>query len=270
MPYANNDGVKIYYEVEGEGPPVVLLHGATEYTGFWRRRPYVETLRNDYKLILIDFRGHGRSDKPQEASGYGPNMTITMASDVVSVLDDLGLAKVIYYGFSMGGMVGFRAALRYPDRFHAFILGAISPYAYPEGMTKGNRFYIEAFKVLRNDPESFLREQERTMNRQFTSEERERWLSADPAALSIVLASMIDLPALTDTDLAGISAPCLVYCGDQDLFYPGASRCVTFMPNVKFVALSGLNHGTAFQRYDLVLPQIKEFLAKRQEWITRS
>jgi pimeloyl-ACP methyl ester carboxylesterase len=262
MPYANNNGVKIYYEVGGQGPPVVMLHGATEHLDFWRRRPYVETLRDEYELILIDLRGHGRSDKPHEPSAYEPNMAVRMASDVVSVLDDLGITKATYYGYSMGAMVGFRTAMHYADRFYGFILGGMSPYAYPEGMTKANRGFVGTLKLLRTDPESFLQGQERAFNRPLTAEERERWLTADPEALTIVLMSMIELPPLTDTDLASISLPCLIYCGDKDLFYPGASKSASFIPNAKLVSLNGLDHMTGFANYRLVLPHVKEFLAQ--------
>ena len=85
MPYADSDGVQIYYEVEGnpEGPPLVLQHGLTGYLESWRERGYTEVLGDDYRLILIDARGHGRSDKPHEPSAYVRELR---AADVVSVL----------------------------------------------------------------------------------------------------------------------------------------------------------------------------------------
>jgi hypothetical protein len=71
LPYANNNGVKIYYEVEGEGPPLVLGHGLSGTLNHWWRLGYVDALRHDFRLILFDARGHGRSDKPHESSAYG-------------------------------------------------------------------------------------------------------------------------------------------------------------------------------------------------------
>ena len=70
MPCANNEGVRIYYEVEGQGPPLVLMHGITDSLEVFRLVGYVEALKSDYRLILIDARGHGASDKPHDSDAY--------------------------------------------------------------------------------------------------------------------------------------------------------------------------------------------------------
>ena len=64
MPYAINQGIKINYQIEGDGPSLVLLHGGLSNLQMWYELGYVEALKNDYQLILIDLRGHGSSDKP--------------------------------------------------------------------------------------------------------------------------------------------------------------------------------------------------------------
>ena len=86
MPYANNDGVCIHYQVEGEGPPLVLQHGFTSSLQSWYTSGYVAALQPDYQLILIDVRGYGQSDKP-----YDPN-TDAMQNrdeDILAELDAL-------------------------------------------------------------------------------------------------------------------------------------------------------------------------------------
>jgi pimeloyl-ACP methyl ester carboxylesterase len=70
MPYADNGGVRIHYQVEGEGPALVLQHGFTESTVDWYESGYVKALRTDYRLILVDARGHGASDKPHDPDAY--------------------------------------------------------------------------------------------------------------------------------------------------------------------------------------------------------
>lgn len=70
MPYANNAGVRIHYEVEGAGPPLVLQTGLSGRIENWRSLGYVSALRDDYRLILIDARGHGQSDKPHDEASY--------------------------------------------------------------------------------------------------------------------------------------------------------------------------------------------------------
>jgi pimeloyl-ACP methyl ester carboxylesterase len=72
MPYATNHGVRIHYEVEGEGPALVLQHGGIDCVETWYELGYVDALKAAYQLILIDARGHGASEKPHEASAYGP------------------------------------------------------------------------------------------------------------------------------------------------------------------------------------------------------
>ena len=106
MPFANNNGVKIYYEVEGQGPPLVLAHGISMGLNNWRRNGYTDALKKDFQLVLYDARGHGRSDKPHEPAAYG---LLNMAEDVVAVLDDLGIGQAHYFGFSMGAKVGYWA-----------------------------------------------------------------------------------------------------------------------------------------------------------------
>jgi pimeloyl-ACP methyl ester carboxylesterase len=125
MPYANNRGIRIHYEVEGQGPPLVLQHGLSGYLDRWREFGQVEGLKNDYQLVLVDARGHGDSDKPHHTEAYQLEL---MVGDVVAVLDDLGISKAHYFGYSMGGRIGLGIAKHAHERFHSLILGGASPY----------------------------------------------------------------------------------------------------------------------------------------------
>src|SRR5260370_38821394 len=99
MPYADNGNVRIHYQVEGEGPALVLQHGFTESVTDWYEAGYVEALRPDYRLILIDARGHGASDKPRDPDAYVLNRRV---ADVVAVLDALDIAKALFWGLLDG------------------------------------------------------------------------------------------------------------------------------------------------------------------------
>ena len=68
MIFVDNKGVQISYKVEGEGTPLVLIHGGFGYKEMWEEMGVVESLKNQYKLISIDLRGHGLSDKPHDPS----------------------------------------------------------------------------------------------------------------------------------------------------------------------------------------------------------
>jgi pimeloyl-ACP methyl ester carboxylesterase len=243
MPYANNTGVKIYYEVEGQGPPLVLAYGLTGSLNCWRAIGIVDLLRNDFQLILFDARGHGKSDKPHEVSDYG----LKMANDVVAVLDHIGIDKAHYFGYSMGARVGFWLAVRHTTRFSSFILGGTSPYR-SEAQIKREGELVEVMKRLPNDPErdALLRDN-------------------DAQALIALVTAFGAMPLLTDHELSFISVPVLVFCGDADPRHSGARESANHMPKAKFVSLPGLDHVQAdvcITRNDLALSHVKEFLAK--------
>jgi len=266
MPYAKNGDINIYYEVEGEGTPLVLAHGATDHMGMFRRVNYVDALKDDFKLILVDVRGHGKSDKPHESSAYGLAMAVKMAGDIITVLDELNVDKANYFGISMGGMVGFRAAVNYLERFTSFIFGAMSPYAYPEEMVNTNRSFAKLAKAYLESPETALSLREEALGRPLTTDERGflvNWFERiDAESVIHILTSMIDITPLTDQDLENISLPVLVFCGEDDSFYPGAKESVNHLPNSEFISLPEHNHQTSFSDIDTILPHIKEFLAR--------
>ena len=120
MPYFNNENVKIYYEIEGEGPPVVMIHGfASNLEINWKQANWVKVLKDNYRLILMDCRGHGKSDKPHDESDYGQKMT----DDVIKLMDHLSIEKANFLGYSMGAYMTFRLLLSRPELFISAILG---------------------------------------------------------------------------------------------------------------------------------------------------
>src|SRR5688572_2775468 len=70
MPYADNEGIRIHYKTEGEGSPLVLQHASLATRKNWYDYGYVSALKNDYRVILLDGRGHGGSDKPHSPDAY--------------------------------------------------------------------------------------------------------------------------------------------------------------------------------------------------------
>jgi pimeloyl-ACP methyl ester carboxylesterase len=261
MPYANNNGVKIYYEVEGEGPPLILAHAMTGSLNSWRRDGYVNALKNDYQLILFDARGHGQSDKLRVASAYDVNL---MVDDVTTLLDYIGLKKAHYFGYSLGARVGYWLATHHPDRFLSFILAGNTPYSNPEGIVKGLQFIEGQQKLRLSDPEEYLQRIQIQLGRPMTDQERNVLLSRDPEAVISIINSFLNWPFLSDSELGTISLPCFVFCGDLDESgsYAGAKKSAEHIPNAKFLSCTGLGHIQAQTKIDLVLPHIKEFLAQ--------
>lgn len=103
MPYVLNGNAHIYYEVEGEGPPLILHHGFTSGIQDWHEFGWVEALRHDYQLILIDARAHGESEKSHDAKDYEYEI---LAADVLAIMDRLGVEKAHFFGYSWGTDIG--------------------------------------------------------------------------------------------------------------------------------------------------------------------
>jgi pimeloyl-ACP methyl ester carboxylesterase len=254
MPYANNNGVRIYFEVEGEGgPPVVLAHGGSGNLDTWRQYGYAKALRDEFLLIMYDARGHGRSDRPKGASS-------DPLDDVAAVLDAVGMSEAHFWGYSMGATTGFDLAIHRPKRIISFILGGMTPCAWPDEMVRAINISIGLFKLRISNPEEYLQRMEALTGHELTPDDREELLSRDAEGSIAAQEALLARPPLTTQQLATIPAPCLVYCGDLDPFHLGAQESVCHIPKARFLSLPGLNHITAFARGDQVALQVRDFL----------
>jgi pimeloyl-ACP methyl ester carboxylesterase len=260
MPYADNHGVHIYYEVEGQGPPLMMAHGLTGDLNHFRRFGYVTELSRHFTVIPFDARGHGKSDKPNDSSAYGMNM----ADDVIAVMDSVKLSWTHYFGYSLGAAVGLLAAIRYPSLFNSLVVGGEARGVYNTiEAQKDNDAILAGMKLLRTDPGSYLLWREQRMGRPLLVEEKTALLRNDAAALAPLVESLApeSTPAISNRELARMPMPVLLYCGELDVRYSGSKEAAANTPNAKFVPIPGTDHFTAFTRADLVLPHIKEFLA---------
>jgi pimeloyl-ACP methyl ester carboxylesterase len=102
---------------------------------------------------------------------------------------------------------------------------------------------------------------EKRFGHSLTLEERNMYLAQNTELLIILIKSSLEWKPLSNRELAGISLPCLLFCGDLDPLHAGVKESVKHMPQAEFVSLPGLDHMTAAARSDLVLPHIKGFLA---------
>ena len=122
----NSDGVRLFFELHGPatGAAVVLVHGfASDYQLNWVGTRWQETLvRAGYRVIGLDCRGHGRSDKPHDPAAYAIDV---MAADVRRLIDELEIASAAYLGYSMGARIGLQFVLEYPDRLSRAALGGL-------------------------------------------------------------------------------------------------------------------------------------------------
>jgi pimeloyl-ACP methyl ester carboxylesterase len=120
-----SNGVKLQYFVEGEGPPVMLIHGLTVDSEWqWAEPGITKALAKNYRVIAIDCRGHGQSGKPHEPAAYG----IEMVEDVRRLLDHMQIKKAHIVGYSLGGAIALKFLVTYPGRCSSVILGETAVY----------------------------------------------------------------------------------------------------------------------------------------------
>jgi pimeloyl-ACP methyl ester carboxylesterase len=123
--FTASDGTRIhYFDIAGKGSPVVLIHGYTANAeGKWLKSNIAQTLAKNHRVIAIDARGHGKSDKPHDPAKYGPRM----ATDVVELLDHLKIPKAHVHGYSMGGSILTQLLARSQGRIISAIYGGSGP-----------------------------------------------------------------------------------------------------------------------------------------------
>ena len=254
MPYVTSEGIRIHYELEGEGPPLVLQHGFAQRATSWHLAGYVDALKLQYRLILVDARGHGDSEKPYDPTAYTLSRHV---GDIVAVLDALSLRAAHFWGYSMGGWIGFGMAKYAPERVHAMLIGGQHPY---------ERILPAAARLDGSDPQAFLDAFLARIGVDLATlppERRAEVLANDCRALA---AAQQDRPSLEDVPPT-MTMPCFLYVGEADGVFPRAQACVKQMPNATFVSFPGLDHGEAFYQGAVILPQATKFLQAQRKHV---
>lgn len=119
MPYADANGIRIYYESSGKGHPVILIGGLGSQSSSWAAQ--VPLYSRHFRVVVFDNRGAGRSDKPE-----GPYSIEQMAVDTAMLMEALGIDAAHVVGKSMGGMIAQHLAARYPEKVTKLVLACTS------------------------------------------------------------------------------------------------------------------------------------------------
>jgi len=223
-----SDGVRLHYEIHGPeaGHPVVLVHGfASDYRLNWVGTRWQETLiREGFRIVGLDCRGHGKSEKPHEPAQYSIR---TMAGDVLRLLDHLDLGSVAYLGYSMGARIGLEVVLESPRRVQRAVLGGIG-----RGGTIRNADGVADALLGATDggdpiAQSFY-----------------RFASARPANDLVALAACFrgmhgnEVPGR----LAAIRTPILIVVGERDEIAGSGADLVELIPTARLFTLRGRDH----------------------------
>jgi pimeloyl-ACP methyl ester carboxylesterase len=216
--FFDSGGTRMSFRVAGAGPPVVLLHGFSHSTQEdWVATGIYGLLEQDYQVIGLDARGHGKSETPHAPSRYG----VTMVHDVVRLLEHLGIDEAHIVGYSMGGFIALKLAALHPERVSSIVLG---------GAGWINAQWDElgpAWEAQANELEA---EVGATGNN-------------DPFALAAVLRKEYELK-VDEEALRGCSMPSLAIMGEQDFLRPSLDALAEVMPHLKVKVLPGQDHLT--------------------------
>ncbi len=221
--FFNSNGVKIRYTDQGSGAPVILIHGFTvNLEHEWVETGVLPKLAEHHRVIAIDVRGHGKSDKPHDPSAYGPEMGM----DVIRLMNSLEIPRAHIMGYSMGSMITAKLLSDHPEHFLTATVGGGA----------GFRTLTPEFAKLRAGWEAQLERGEMT----------EGWaaLHNDPLALLAVVKSMPSLQ-WDEAKMRRVQVPVLAVVGSNDPWLEGARDLKSVLPSVKLVVIEGATHAGA-------------------------
>ncbi|MGC9516698.1 MAG: alpha/beta fold hydrolase [Methanomicrobiales archaeon] len=217
MPKITNNGIKIYYEDSGEGNPLILLHGLSDSAQIWDI--IKDKFIDNYRVITMDLRGHGRSDKPDSSYSISD-----LSNDLNCLLNLLKIEKTNILGFSLGGAVAQQFTLDHPDKVDSLIL--LSSFSYIDDDFKNKlkflrnslkrggcaEFYDEAVKLVL--PLEFLAKYETDL-----AAGKEICMEMNSAPVLIGFIDAICKFNLKNR-VKNIEKPTLIICGKNDIFTP--------------------------------------------------
>jgi pimeloyl-ACP methyl ester carboxylesterase len=244
--YASVNGLKMYYEIEGTGDPLVYLPPAFSFAGL----KSFPVLVQSHSVITVDFQGHGRTaDIPERPMTLEQN-----AEDLAGLLKHLGIPKADFFGESYGGVIAIMLAVRCPG-----LVGRVATY----GATFGPPQVAHNLEMLRFDrpptPDS--------RGIQFQRESYQK-VAPDPQYWPKfwAKASSIQCGGFSNEELSSIKAPVLIVLGDHDFVrLEHALETFELIPDAELAVIPDAGHFALFSEPDRVIPIIEHFLTKPEK-----
>jgi len=243
--FFDSDGVKIHYTVEGKGEPVLLIHGfAGDIQGNWGIPGVIKALSDNFKVIALDNRGHGQSDKPHDPHAYGMNMV----EDPIRLLNHLNIEKAHIVGYSMGGFIIMGILAHHPERVLSAVVGGagwIPPGQQPlgldmnalaESLEQGKGIGPLLVALTPKGAPQPTHEEIKVMNWMILS-------TNDPLALAA--ASRNSAPSPTEDQIRSNSIPVLALIGEADPLKIYVDKLNDLMPDLKIAVIPNATHETA-------------------------
>ena len=256
MPIANINNADLWYDVMGQGEPLLLHHGYTASRVNWM--PVAERLKDRYQIILIECRGAGESEHTQ--SGYE---IAQYALDVVGLLDHLALERVAFAGHSMGGGIGFQLGVHHSARLTKLILkaaipsGGIGPYSQEllDQQLAARRRGDRTFSLNRYHQGRTLAELE---DDDWFEDRVNHLMTISDGHLAGGLETMSNLNLTAQ--LGNLITPTLVIAGSGDGLLNANLQDYQRLPNADLAVLSRVGHEVAVHAPDAVAEAIDKFM----------
>jgi non-heme chloroperoxidase len=254
VPVVERHGVRLYYADHGSGPAVLFHTGGGGDGRMWELAGYTEAL-GSCRHLLMDHRGHGRSDQPV---GLAAHVIDQYVADVIAVLDHASVDHAVLIGYSSGADVLYRTAAAHPDRCLALVgIGAIpTPFDEP-GPSLERAADVRQIGMRALMEEASARE----------SEAAPEWLIDNLTATSAemfahMLEAWADTPSALD-DFPAIAAPTLLICGENEVADGDVARVVALLADGSAVVLPGFGHLQTFWHSEKTAPAIVDFLERQ-------
>lgn len=227
----HHQGLQLAYFDEGDpsGEPVLLIYGfASSALVNWVHPGWLKTLGDaGYRVIAIDNRGHGRSDKPHDPAAYHPPV---MAGDAVALLDHLGIPAAHIMGYSMGARISAFLALAHPERVRTLVFGGLGI-----GMVEGVGDWDPIADALRAPSLDDVTHARGRMFRAFAEQTK-----SDREALAACIETSRTL--VTASDAARLDMPTLIAVGTKDDIAGSPQALAALMPNAIALDIPGRDH----------------------------
>lgn len=259
MPHAEVNGQRLFYEdTGGDGPVIAFSHGLfMDHSMF---APQVEALRDRYRCIAWDERGHG-----QTGDATGPFTYWDSADDLASLLRGLDVERAVLAGMSQGGYLTLRAALAHPDLVTGLVLidtqaGTENPELMPY-----YRELLERWMTQGMDDELAATIEAIILGQGYADADRWKrsWKEIRPENLQQLFTTLAERDDIRDR-IGEISVPALVIHGEQDaaISMDRAQGLADGIPDAELVVIDGAGHASNLTHADQVTPQIERFLGR--------
>lgn len=228
----DSDGVMVHYETFGEGKPIVLVHGfAANLKVNWVATNWVETLQPVRRVIALDCRGHGESDKPHNPEAYGGE---NMSGDVLRLMDHLHVAEADLFGYSMGAGIAAYLLAHHRDRFTSVVMGGIGNIFQA---TRGEGAQVIADALLAEDPATITNPVAAAF-RAFAE------LNPDNDLRALAACARRARQPMDPADFAGVDIPVLIVDGEDDVLATNPEELAAAIPGARLVMIPNRDHLT--------------------------